>query len=94
MPWQIAEEAGIDPKAGQPAMIRDANGGVALAFKVTIAKVRVGKFVANNVECVVSQPGQANIPVLLGQSFLNRFNCQIDPTEKVIILSGATASGR
>ena len=94
LPWQVAEAAGINPGLGKPVAMKGANARAVTAYMVTIAKVRIGMFIANHVECIVSLPEKGDVPLLLGQSFLNRFNCQLDTAEQTLILSGLKDSGR
>jgi aspartyl protease family protein len=65
-----ADRMGIDYKAGQPVQLSTANG-VAGGWRVTLATVRIRDVEVRNVEAVVSQ--QPMPYILLGNSFLNRF---------------------
>lgn len=70
---KTAQKIGIDYKTkGKPAIIRTANG-LAKAWSVRLKTVRVKDVTLNNVEGIVS----TDMPfVLLGNSFLGRFNMQ------------------
>lgn len=70
MGTQDAERLGIDYRAGQLARSDTANGTVTV-YRVKLASVRVGDVEVYDVDAIVmpAMPGQ----VLLGNSFLNRF---------------------
>ena len=70
-----AEALGIDFRNGQRGMAGTATGSVP-AYLVSLASVRVGEVTLYNVEALVV-PG-AMPYVLLGNSFLNRFQMQRD----------------
>jgi aspartyl protease family protein len=70
-----ARRLGIDYSKGQLAQMATANG-VAPAYRVRLATVRVGDVSLDNVDAVVMET-QA-MPVLLGMSFLNRMNMRRD----------------
>jgi aspartyl protease family protein len=65
-----ANRLGIDYSKGQPGLMGTANG-TTVAYKVTLASVRVGDIVVNNVEAAVLEGNQMPF-ALLGMSFLNR----------------------
>jgi aspartyl protease family protein len=65
-----ARRLGIDYSKGQPGLMGTANG-TTVAYKVTLASVRVGDIVVNNVEAAVLEGNQMPF-ALLGMSFLNR----------------------
>jgi predicted aspartyl protease len=48
---------------------------------VTLDSVRVGKFTAEKVECLILPPEATNAPILLGMTYLGRFNFTINGTE-------------
>jgi hypothetical protein len=58
--------------------LHDASGGITAAKLMTIATVRVGPFTVNNVECAVLPPSKRDVPLLLGQSFINQFTHKVD----------------
>jgi aspartyl protease family protein len=62
---------------------------------VKLASVRVGKFTAENVECVVLGEQAINAPPLLGMSFLGQFKFELDAAQSLLKLvkvdSGETA---
>ena len=77
----VAEQAGIDYKAGRMSMVGTANG-VAPVYAVTIEKVTLGDLVLRNVEAVVLMQDMPS--VLLGMSFLNRVTMARDGTTMVL----------
>lgn len=75
----FAAKIGLQPQAADPTVhLHDATGGVTAAKLMTIATVRVGPFTAHNVECVVLPPDKRDVPLLLGQSFINRFTHKVE----------------
>jgi aspartyl protease family protein len=65
-----AERLGIDYRKGQRGISNTANGQV-VAYRVSLASVRVGDVQLYNVDALVSQAPLD--PMLLGNSFLTRF---------------------
>ena len=55
--------------------------------RATIDTVRVGKFEATNVECLVMPESFSKAPPLLGGAFINRFNYKMDPDTGKLTLS-------
>jgi aspartyl protease family protein len=70
-----AARVGIDIRKGEAMMTNTANGPMA-AYRVKLASVRIGDVVLYDVDALVSQ--QAMGFVLLGNSFLNRFQMKRD----------------
>lgn len=70
-----ADRLGIAWRSGEPGMVQTANGSAA-AYRVTLARVRVGEVEINQVQAVVVP--QSMPMVLLGNSFLSRFRMQRD----------------
>lgn len=76
-----AERLGIDYKSGRPLRMGTANG-VALGWRVMLASVRIRDVEVRNVEAVV---GQQPMPyILLGNSFLGRFQMRRDNDQMVL----------
>jgi len=76
-----AERLGIDYKSGRPVRMGTANG-VALGWRVMLASVRIRDVEVRNVEAVV---GQQPMPyILLGNSFLGRFQMRRDNDQMVL----------
>jgi clan AA aspartic protease (TIGR02281 family) len=75
----FAAKIGVEAHASdQTVELHDASGGVTMAKKTTIATVRVGPFTVKNVDCAVLPPSKRDIPLLLGQSFINQFTHRVD----------------
>jgi clan AA aspartic protease (TIGR02281 family) len=76
---EFAAKIGLSPTASdQTVQLHDASGGITAAKLMTIATVRVGPFTVNNVECAVLPPSKRDVPLLLGQSFINQFTHKVD----------------
>ena len=58
--------------------LHDATGGITEARKMTIASMRVGPFTVHNVDCAVLPPDKRDVPLLLGQSFINQFTHKVE----------------
>lgn len=70
-----AQRVGLEYRAGQPVLLNTANG-VTQGWRVKLASVRIGDVEVFDVDAVVSP---APMPyVLLGNSFLNRFQMKRD----------------
>ena len=66
----VAEQIGLNYKAGQRSLGQTANGQI-VAYRVTLDTVRIGDVQVYNVEAAVLPAGMEQ--VLLGNSFLTRF---------------------
>ena len=76
-----AERVGIDYKAGQAVRMNTANG-VAPGWRVKLDSVRIGEVEIHDVEALV---GLQSMPyVLLGNSFLGRFQMKRDNDQMVL----------
>jgi clan AA aspartic protease (TIGR02281 family) len=82
LPYKTAMECGvtIDSTAIAVQMVV-ASGAKFKSKLVTLDSVRVGKFSAEKVECLVLPPEATNAPILLGMTYLGRFNFTINGTE-------------
>jgi clan AA aspartic protease (TIGR02281 family) len=79
LPMQAAREVGITAGPGAPvSRMTLANGSRVDARIVVAESLRVGRFVAENVECAIMPEELKDVPPLLGQSFLQRFQQTID----------------
>lgn len=76
-----AERLGLNYKAGEQGRMSTANG-VATAWKMTLGSVRIGDVEVYNVDAVVSP--QPMPYVLLGNSFLTRFQMKRDNDQMVL----------
>jgi aspartyl protease family protein len=79
---QIARELGINYRDGRQQMVQTASGMVS-AYSVTLHSVAVGSLTLQNVEAGVLE-GSFPMQILLGNSYLNRVNMQVD--DGVLIL--------
>jgi aspartyl protease family protein len=75
LPAAAAERMGIDYRKGRRVYVNTANGQ-ATAWRVRIDRLRIGDMELNQLDAVVHESGLSII--LLGNSFLNRFNMQRD----------------
>jgi len=84
LPYKTALDCGvkIDASAMTVQMIV-ASGAKFKSKLVTLDSVRVGTSIAEKVECVVLPAEATNAPILLGMTFLGRFNFSINGTELV-----------
>jgi aspartyl protease family protein len=78
-----ADRIGLDYKNGQRGYVRTANG-VVTAYRTNLTSVRVGDVMVYNVEATVL-PGQMG-HVLLGNSFLSRFQMRRDNDQMTLEL--------
>jgi len=85
LPYKTALDCGvkIDASAMTVQMVV-ASGAKFQSKLVTLDSVRVGKFTAEKVECIVLPSEATNAPILLGMTFLGRFNFSINGTELVL----------
>ena len=84
----MAREIGLKPSEDAPKVrVSIADGSTVIATQATIEKVRVGKFEATNVECLVMPESFSSALPLLGGAFINRFNYKMDPDTGKLTLS-------
>ncbi len=76
-----AQRFGVDWQAGQVGAVQTANG-VMPAWRVKLASVRIGDVELFDVDALVSQ--QPIPSILLGNSFLNRFQMKRDHEQMVL----------
>lgn len=93
---ELAKKLDIKPKETDPDIVVGLADGSRIPGKlVKLASVRVGKFTAENVECVVLGEQAINAPPLLGMSFLGQFKFELDAAQSLLKLvkvdSGETA---
>jgi clan AA aspartic protease (TIGR02281 family) len=85
LPYKTAMECGVKvDESALPVQMIVASGAKFKSKLVTLDSVRVGQFTAQKVECVVLPPEATNAPILLGMTFLGRYNFSINGTELVI----------
>jgi clan AA aspartic protease (TIGR02281 family) len=88
LPADLASQVGLKPTADTPTVeVHIADGSKVEAKLMTLDTVRVGKFVAENVQCLVMPPKYSNAPALLGGSFLRNFAYKITPETGKLTLS-------
>lgn len=91
LPWSVAQEMGIRVKPDdQSIRARLADGREIRATKVVLKSVRVGQFIAENVEAAVLEPDARHSTPLLGMSFLEKFHFEVRAAESVLALSHVT----
>jgi aspartyl protease family protein len=85
LPYKTAMECGVKLDASaMPVQMTVASGQKFRSKLVTLDSVKVGQFAAEKVECVVLPPEATNAPLLLGMTFLGRFNFSINGAELVL----------
>ena len=87
LPASTASELGVKIPNDAPALrLVLADGREIPGRAVTIAKVRIGQFEAENVEAAVLDAVATNAEPLLGMSFLGNFKFEIDTADKSLKL--------
>jgi clan AA aspartic protease (TIGR02281 family) len=82
LPYKTAMDCGVKVDNSAIAVQMVVASGAKFKSKlVTLDSVRVGKFSAEKVECLVLPPEATNAPILLGMTYLGRFNFTINGTE-------------
>ena len=95
LPYKVAVECGLKLDSAVPVVAMVADGSKVDSKKVVLDSVRVGKFTADHVECVVLPPEARTGHMLLGMTFLSRFNVSINGTELVLTkLDGDQAAAK
>jgi clan AA aspartic protease (TIGR02281 family) len=85
LPYKTAVDCGVKMDASAlTVQMKVANGDKFKSKLVTLDSVRVGQFTAEKVECVVLPSEATNAPILLGMTFLGRFNVSINGTDLVL----------
>ena len=85
LPKTLANELGITVPSGAREMrLTLADGSEIPAKAVTLSRVRVGKFEAENVEAAILDSIATNAEPLLGMSFLGKFKFEINSNEKTL----------
>jgi len=95
LPYKVAAAAGLTPSAKDPTVhVSLADGHVVEAKRIVIAKVRLGKFTVENVECAVMPSDLPDAEPLLGLSFFKHFVFKIDSAKGKLIMSSIDQSGK
>ncbi len=83
----LARKLGVEPKSGDPdIMVGLADGRRIPAKLIRLESVRVGKFTAEDVECVVLGDEATEAPPLLGMSFLGQFKFELDAAQSQLTM--------
>lgn len=78
----LARKLGVEPKSSDPDItVGLADGRRIPAKLIKLESVRVGRFTAEDVECVVLGQEATEAPPLLGMSFLGQFKFEIDAAQ-------------
>ncbi len=85
LPYKVAVECGWKPEDSTIPIIATVADGSKVKSKLAVLdSVRVGKFKAEHVECCVLPEDAKNAPLLLGMTFLSKFNFSINGNELVL----------
>lgn len=88
LPAEFAAQIGANPAADAPPVkVQVADGSEVTARKVVIPSIRVGKFTVKDVEALVMPADKANVPPLLGQTFLRHFTYKFTPDANALVLT-------
>ncbi len=87
LPHDVAMRCGIMITANDRQIrLSLADGRTINGHLVMLDSVRVGQFIAKNVECAVLSREASNAPPLLGMSFLGKFKFQVDAQKETLTL--------
>ena len=79
LPQKVADDLGVVVGSDAREIIMTIADGSKIPGKlITLESVRLGKFTAKNVDCVVLGRKAKNAPSLLGMSFLGQFKFELD----------------
>jgi clan AA aspartic protease (TIGR02281 family) len=82
LPFKVAAECGITPDDSAVTVVATvADGSKVKSKQVLLDSVKVGQFTAERVEAIILPPEAKHAPMLLGMTFLSRFNFSINGTE-------------
>lgn len=88
VPARFAEEFGVVPgEYDQKVMCTLADGNQVEGTLKKLGSVRVGKFIVKDVECVVLGPEAVAAELLLGMSYLGRFEFKLNPDAGTLTMS-------
>jgi clan AA aspartic protease (TIGR02281 family) len=88
LPYALAKSVGLEPDENSEVLRMEmADGSIVPARKVFAKELRVGKFIAEDVECVVMPEDLPNAAPLLGQTFLEKFGYRIDSDQQKLIMT-------
>jgi clan AA aspartic protease (TIGR02281 family) len=78
----MAKKLDVAPQEANPDVaVRLADGREIPGKIIRLSKVRVGKFTAENVDCIVLGEQAVDAPPLLGMSFLGQFKFELDAAQ-------------
>ncbi len=87
LPADVADKIGLKPTAGDRSIrLILADGKEVQARLSRLESLRIGKFKAEDVACAVMPSHLRGAIPLLGQSFLGRFTCKVDPDKKTLTI--------
>jgi aspartyl protease family protein len=88
LPHKMARDVGLNPESSDDEVtLVLADGSQVRGKRLTIPKVRVGKFELDNVPCVVMPANLPEAAPLLGMSFLGEFTFKIDADQKKLTMT-------
>jgi clan AA aspartic protease (TIGR02281 family) len=94
LPWRLAGELSLTPGASATRVrVSLADGREVNAHRVVAKNMRVGKFAAENVDCLVMPAELDDAPPLLGMSFLGNYSFRIDPQAATMTLTKVEVPG-
>jgi len=92
IPARLAEEFGVVPaEYDQKVLCTLADGSQLEGTLKKLGSVRLGKFIVDDVECVVLGPEAAAAELLLGMSFLGRFEFKLNPDAGTLTMTRVEA---
>jgi aspartyl protease family protein len=95
LPFEVAEKLNLTPGENDATVqMKLANGAIIEGKLMTLKSVRVGRFTAANVSCVVLQQGLPDPPIILGTSFLNRFVVKLSQSARELYLTEVGEGGK
>ncbi len=88
LPYKMARDVGLNPDSSDDEVtLVLADGSRVRGKRLTIPKVRVGKFEVDNVACVVMPATLPNAAPILGMSFLAQFSFKVDAEQKKLTMT-------
>jgi clan AA aspartic protease (TIGR02281 family) len=88
LPWAMAEKMDMKPGPNAPVVqAQPADGAIIDCRRIFAAKVRVGPFTVENVECSVFPEDCIHASALLGMSFLHHFNYKVDTDRGALVMT-------
>jgi clan AA aspartic protease (TIGR02281 family) len=92
LPYETAVKLGVKPGKNDPEIrMVVADGRTITGYRMKIDTLRVGQFIAKDVECAVLGADAVNAEPLLGMSFLADFKFEIDSGNSELLLTDLNA---